>query len=106
MSSSDITATSKELEEDTDAVVTCVVNGITQQLDDVHWRKAGVQLNESPNYSINEGTFNPTLFSQTTTLSVAAAATSEDAVYECVITSNEWVETDLKTQVSLDVFGI
>ena len=48
--------------------------------------------------------FNPTLFSQTTTLSVAAAANTEDVVYKCVITSNEWGETNRETSVALDVF--
>jgi hypothetical protein len=74
-------------------------------LDAVIWKKDGTDvtaLSES-NYVVSKGTY--FFNSQTTTLIVKAAANTADAVYTCVITSNEYQEINKETSVVLDVFG-
>ena len=41
----DIRTVSKEVESGTDATISCVVTGITQQLDSVVWKKGGTSVN-------------------------------------------------------------
>ena len=42
--------------------------------------------------------------SQTSTLTVKAAANTADSTYTCVITSDEWLQTNKETAVALEVF--
>ena len=82
-----------------------MISGITQQLDAVVWRKDGtdvISLSGS-NYVVSEGTYGSN--SQTTTLTVKAAANTADSTYTCVISSDEHVESDKPTSVTLNVFG-
>ena len=94
----------KEVEAATDAIVSCVVTGITQQLDAVVWRKSGTDVTSlsGSNYVVSAGTYGSN--SQTTTLTVKAAANTADTTYTCAITSNEWLLANRDTTVSLDVF--
>ena len=97
---------SKEVEENTDATISCIVSGITKKLDSVSWTKGGTDvttLSEDNSYVVSAGTYGSN--SQTTTLTVKAAANTADSTYTCVITSNEWVETDKETVATLNVFG-
>ena len=89
----------------TDATVSCVISGITQQLDAVVWRKSGTDVTtlSGSNYVVSAGTYGSN--SQTTTLTVKAAANTADSTYTCLITSNEWLVTNRQTNVLLDVFG-
>ena len=94
----------KEVEAATDAIVSCVVTGITQQLDAVVWRKGGTDVTtlSGSNYVVSAGTYGSN--SQTTTLAVKAAANTADSTYTCFVTSNEWLITDRQTNVILNVF--
>ena len=94
----------KEVEAETDATISCVVTGITKELDAVLWTKAGTDVTtlSSDNYVVSSGTYDSN--SQTTTLTVKAAANTADSTYTCVITSDEWLQTDKETTVSLEVF--
>jgi hypothetical protein len=55
------------------------------------------------NYVVSEGNYGSN--SQTSTLTVKAAANTADTTYSCVITSNEWEVTRRETAVALNVFG-
>ena len=54
-------------------------------------------------FFIEEGTLEGN--SQTTKLTVTRAANAADSSYSCVVTSEEWLETDRETAVVLNVFG-
>ena len=94
----------KEVEAATDAIVSCVVTGITQQLDAVVWRKGGndVTTLSGSNYVVSAGTYSSN--SQTTTLTVKAAVNTADSTYTCAIASNEWLVSNRETTVVLNVF--
>ena len=85
--------------------MSCIVTGISQQLDAVVWRKDGTDVTSlsGSNYVVSEGTYGSN--SQTTTLTVKATVNSDDSSYACVITSNEWLVTNQQTSVSATVFG-
>ena len=95
----------KEVEAETDATISCVVTGITKELDAVLWTKAGTDVTtlSSDNYVVSSGTYDSN--SQTTTLTVKAAANTADSTYTCVITSNEWLVSNRQTDVILNTFG-
>ena len=94
----------KEVLAGTDAVISCVISGITQQLDAVVWTKDGTDVKSfsGSNYGVSPGTYDSN--SQTTTLTVKAAANTADSTYTCVITSEEHQETNKPTTVTLLVF--
>ena len=97
----------KEVESGADTDISCVINGITQQLNAVKWTKGGTDvktLTEDNSYVVSAGTYGSN--SQTTTLTVKAAVNTADSTYTCVITSNEWLQTDKETSVALNVFGM
>ena len=100
-----IESTNKELEIGTDATVSCIISGITQQLDTVVWTKDGTDvttLSEDNSYVVSAGTYGSN--AQTTTLTVKAAVNTADSTYTCVITSNEWLVSNRETNVVLNVF--
>ena len=101
---SEIQPTNQEVKRDTDAVISCVVTGITKQLDNVVWTKDGTDVTTVPgsNYVVSPGSYGSN--SQTTTLTVKAAANTADSTYTCVITSDEWEKTNQETNVALEVF--
>ena len=98
-------ATNKEVETGTDATVSCIITGIGQQLNGVVWKKDGTDVTTLPgsNYVVSPGTYDSN--SQTTTLTVKAAANTADSTYTCVITSYEWLQTNKETTVNLEVFS-
>ena len=96
----------KEVLAGTDTSISCVISGITQQLDSVSWTKDGTDvttLSEDNSYVVSAGTYGSN--SQTTTLTVKAAVNTADSTYACVITSNEHQETNKPTSVTLNVFS-
>ena len=101
----DVEATNQEVESGVDASISCVVTGITKKLDAVIWNKDGTDVTSLPgsNYVVSPGTYDSN--SQTTTLTVKAAANTADSTYTCVITSDEWQETLKETTVALNVFS-
>ena len=93
------------METATDATISCIITGITEQLDTVVWTKDGTDVTtlSADNYVVSPGTYDSN--SQTTTLTVKAAANTADSTYTCVITSQEHQETNKPTTVILNVFG-
>ena len=89
----------------TDETISCVITGITRQLDAVVWRKDGTDVTSlsGSNYVVSAGSYGSN--SQTTTLTVKAAANTVDSTYTCAITSNEWLVSNRETNVILNVFG-
>ena len=82
-----------------------MISGITTQLDSVIWTKSGTDvttLTEDNSYVVSAGNYGSN--SQTTTLTVKAGVNTADAIYTCVITANEWLETNKETAVALNVF--
>ena len=93
------------METGTEETISCIVRGITQQLDAVVWKKDGTDVTtlSGSNYVVSPGTYDSN--SQTTTLTVKAAANTADSTYTCVITSDEWAVSDREFNVILRVFG-
>ena len=94
----------KEVLTATDATISCVISGITRQLDSVVWRKDGTDVTSlsGSNYVVSVGTYSSN--AQTTTLTVTADVNTADSTYTCVITSNENQEINKPTIVTLNVF--
>ena len=92
------------MEVGTDAIISCIVHGISQQLDNVKWTLSEVVISNTADHTIDAGTFDDINHSQTTTLTVKASVNTDDSIYKCVITSDEWVVTDDERSVILDVF--
>ena len=101
---SDVESIDKEIESGSDATISCVITGITRQLDSVLWINSDGNdvTTVSEAYSVSAGSYDSN--SQTTTLTVLGA--SVDATFTCRITSTEWLQTDLDTSVDLNVFGM
>ena len=103
---SDVEPINKEVKSGTDAVVSCIISGITQQLDGIVWKKDGTDvttLTEDNSYVVSAGTYGSN--SQTTTLTVKIAVNTADSKYTCGVDSNEWNLSDQQTAVILNVFG-
>ena len=102
---SEVQPINKEVESGTDTAISCIISGITKQLDTVVWTKDGTDVTtlSGGNFVVSPGTYDSN--SQTTTLTVKAAANTADSTYTCAITSNEWLVTNQLTNVLLDVFG-
>ena len=105
-----MTAVNKEVLSGTDAVViSCQVTGITAQLGTVKWTNSvGADVTTSADAAslvVNAGSFDNT-DSQTTTLTVAAAKTTADATYSCLITpAGDDDPTEVSTSVALKVYS-
>ena len=102
--SPDVQPTDKEIETGTETTISCIITGITQQLDAVVWKKDGTDVRSlsGSNYIVSAGTYGSN--SQTTTLTVKAAANTADSTYTCVITSDEHAVTNKETMVVLNVY--
>ena len=100
-------AKNSEVLKDTQATISCVVKGLTKQLDSVTWEKPGdvAITNGQDGYVIVAGIFDPSTKSQTTILTVPLAENTADKIYTCVITSNEHGVTTQKTNVNSNVFS-
>ena len=104
---SGVKALNSEVLKDTQATISCVVKGLTKQLDTVTWEKPGdVAINNGQGgYVIVTGTFDSSTKSQTTILTIPEAENTADKVYTCVITSSEHGITAQKTNVNSNVFS-
>ena len=91
----------------TDATISCVVTGLTKQLDKVAWKNSDGEISDGKNgYKIVEGQLQGE--SQTTILTVPAAKNTADAVYTCVIQCDEHGKTvgsEESKDVESDVFS-
>ena len=101
---SEVTADNKEQLTGTAATISCIVSGLTRQLEKVKWTKSDNTdiTSGQDGYIIDVATFSE--HSQTTTLTVTADQNIQDTTYNCVITSNEHDEMDKSTYVNLNVF--
>ena len=104
---SEVEAKDSEVLKDTQATISCVVMGLSKQLDTVAWEKPGdiVITNGQDGYVIVTGTFDSSTKSQTTILTIPVSENIADQVYTCVITSNEHGITAQKTNVNSKVFS-
>ena len=102
-----VEAKNSEVLKDTQATISCVVKGLTKQLDTVTWEKPGdVQINNGDNgYSIAVGTWDSGTNTQTTILTIPIAENTADKNYTCVIASNEHGVTGRRTNVNSNVFS-
>ena len=97
-----------EVLKGTQSTISCVVTGLTKALDTVVWEKpssGGKITNNVEDYKIEVGTYQESSHSQTTILTVPAAANGADAVFTCVVTSDEHKKTAHKTDVKSNVFS-
>ena len=96
---------SKEVESGTDATISCVIGGITKKLESVVWTNDGTDVTtlSETDYVVTSVTSLGSN-SETTTLTVKAAANVADSKYTCVITSNEWLQTNKESVVTLNIF--
>ena len=83
-----------EVSTNTSAQISCVVTGLTRQLNSVKWEKpnsGGVITDGTDGYKIDVGTYNDDTNSQTTVLTVPASLTDTESSsnYTCVIQSTE-----------------
>ena len=95
-----------EVLKGTGATISCVVSGLTKKLDGVAWQKPdGTAITDGgqDGYAIDQGTYED--HKQTTILTVPAAADRADSVFTCVISSDEHVKSEDKTNVQLNVFS-
>ena len=97
---------SSEVQSNMGATLTCIVTGLTQSLEAVVWKKDTVDITTlsdySSNYILSKGSVVGN--SQTTTLKVNDVGNA-DTDYVCVITSDEYGETEKKTIVKLGTFS-
>jgi hypothetical protein len=108
ISTSEVEAKHSEVLKGTQATVSCVVKGLTKQLDAVEWEKpnsGGKITNNVDDYKIEVGTYQKSSHSQTTILTIPPAANGADAVYTCIVTSDEHKKTGHKTSVNSNVFS-
>ena len=95
----------------TAATLSCVVSGLTKKLDAVTWEKtsSGAAITHNTDgYQIDDGTYDADTNSQTTILTIPAGENTADAVYTCVIQSDEHGNTlssPRKTDVNSNVFS-
>ena len=90
------------------ATISCVISGLTKQLDIVTWEKPdgeGVITHNVDGYKIEKGSYDTGSNSQTTVLTIPANKNTADSVYTCVITSNEHAVSAAKTEVHSNVFS-
>ena len=107
MINSGVEAKGSEVLTNTQATISCIVNGLTKQLDTVTWEKpSGVGItHDVDGFLIEVGTFVEGTKSQTTVLTIPAAQNTADSVYTCVITSAEHGQTSHKTDVNSNIFS-
>ena len=102
-----------EVLKGTQATISCVVTGLTKVLDAVAWEKpsgdgGGTISDGTDGYKIDKGTYVSSSNSQTTVLTIPDTKNTADAVYTCVITSDEHgktVQSPEKKVVNSDVFS-
>ena len=88
--------------------ISCVITGLTKQLDIVTWEKpdgGGVITHNMDGYKIEKGSYDSGSYSQTTVLTIPADKNTADSAYKCVITSNEHAVSAAKTEVHSNVFS-
>ena len=98
-------AVNQEQLKDTEAKISCTVSGLTKALDEVKWTKSDDTpiTSGEDDFVIDKGTLSGN--SQTTILTIPAAANTADATYNCLITSDEHGKDGESTSVRSNVFS-
>ena len=103
----EVTAVSQQQLKGTEAKISCIVNRPKTELDGVKWSTSDNSTIISGNNGFiidQDGTLSGN--SQTTVLTVPAAANTEDTTYNCLITTNEYGKVlEERSSVSLKVFS-
>ena len=105
-----MTAVNKEVKSGTDAVeISCQVTGITTELGTVKWTNSDgndvTTIADAASYTVTDGSL-VSGNSQTTTLTVAAAKTTADATYSCLITpAGQDDATEVSASVALNIYS-
>ena len=108
---SEVQAKQSEVLINTQVMISCVVSGLTKQLEKVTWEKPKIDVpitDGEDGYKIDEGTYQGDSNSQTTVLTISADKNTADTVYTCVIQSDEHGKTSKsqeRTDVTSDVFS-
>ena len=92
----------------TQTTISCVITGLTRELDEVVWEKpnsGGAIVHGTDGYEIDEGTYDNETLSQTTVLTVPAIENLSDSIYTCVVTSLEHATVSNKVDVYLFIFS-
>ena len=97
-----VEAKNKEVEENTAAVLSCVVTGITEAVTVTWTDSSDNTLSDDSDYDMDAGNYDSN--SQTATLTVNNGV-STDTTFSCKVTSTEWTLTNDATAVALNVFG-
>ena len=107
-----VQAKHSEVLRDTVATISCAVNGLTKQLEAVTWKNSDGSITHGTDiandYQIEEGSYIPGSKSQTTVLTIPAIKNTADAIYTCVIKSDEHGKTSGSVEektVNSDVFS-
>lgn len=103
-----MTAVGKDVITGTEAVISCVIGGITGDVTSVVWKTsavADVVTDDSTNYAQADGAH--TAGSQTATLTIqpAQTATVQTDTYTCVVTSSDWGADPKEATVQLNIIG-
>ena len=99
---SEVKAVNAEVKSGTDATISCVIEGITSQVE-VEWVGPGVN-GEDNNYTPKSGTLDNN--SQTASLDVKGAAVTKDKTFTCRVTSSQFPSSPPSdTEVQLNVYG-
>ena len=100
-----ITVEEKEQLTGTEAEISCIVEGLTEQLQAVKWMTSDGSTITSgqEGLTLDTGSFSGS--SQTTVLTVSGPQNNQDTTYYCVVTSNELALIDKRTTVNLKVFS-
>ena len=102
-----VEAKNSEVLVNTQTTISCVISGLTKEVDGVEWEKpnsGGVIYHGTDGYQIDKGTFDTETNSQTTVLTIPADKNTADSVYTCVIRSVEDKIMAKETVIS-DVFS-
>ncbi|KAL5249910.1 hypothetical protein ACHWQZ_G015848 [Mnemiopsis leidyi] len=101
-----VAAVNQEQLKDTEAKISCTVSGLTKALDEVKWTKSDDTpiTSGEDDFVIDKGTLSGN--SQTTILTIPAAANTADATYNCLITSDEHGKDGESTSVRSNVFSL
>ena len=108
---SEIEAKGSEALTDTEATISFVVSGLTNELDAVTWEKpsdGGIITDGTEDYLIDIGTNDSSTNNQTTILAISGSANTADAGFTYVIQSDEHGKLSAspdKTGVNSNIFS-
>jgi hypothetical protein len=103
-----LNAIHSEVLRGSEAIISCVVSGLTKKLDEVKWEEpnSGGEITDGTDgYKIDQGTYDGDSHTQTTVLTVPRSYNIADVSYTCVIHSEEHKKSEEKIMVQSNVFS-